>query len=75
MPSSIAHTALVPPRPSFVPPLDIARALAREALDQAEAVDTATANSFVIAREFGGVCESLRQVLAALDAEDGGRHA
>jgi hypothetical protein len=64
-----------PPRPTFVPPLDIAREQARRTLGEANALDMDTATSFAIAREFGGVCEALRQVLAALDAEDGGRHA
>lgn len=71
---TMPHTDLTGPRATFVPPLDIARAMARAALDQANSLDVTTANSFAIAREFGGVCESLRQVLDALDAEDG-RHA
>ncbi|MGV4984574.1 hypothetical protein ACVB8X_14225 [Streptomyces sp. NRAIS4] len=74
MQSSIAHTDLLGPLPTFIPPLDIARAVARQALDQANALDLTSVDSCTVAREFGGVCESLRQVLAALDAEDG-RHA
>lgn len=73
MQTSIAHTDQPSAPTAFVPPLDIARALARHALDQANALDLETANSFAVAREFGGVCESLRQVLDALDAEDGRR--
>lgn len=74
MQTSIAHTEQLGPRPTFVPPLDIARALARQALDQANALDLDIVNSFAVAREFGGLRESLRQVLDALDAQDG-RHA
>ncbi|MFF3847979.1 hypothetical protein [Streptomyces sp. NPDC002328] len=74
MHTSIAYTDLAPTRPAFVPPLDIARAQARHVLDEANALDLDVVDSFVIAREFGGLCEVLRQVLAALDAEDG-RHA
>lgn len=73
MHSSIAHTHPLPPGPAYVPPLDIARELARRTLDEANALDMTTASSWAVAREFGGVCESLRQVLAALDAEDGRR--
>ncbi|SHI65214.1 hypothetical protein [Streptomyces sp. 3214.6] len=71
MQTSIAHTDLAIPRPTFAPPLHIARTQARRVLDEANALDLDTANSFAIAAEFGGVCEVLRQVLAALDAEDG----
>ncbi|WP_432169132.1 hypothetical protein [Streptomyces sp. 1222.5] len=74
MQSSIAHTEITVPRPTFVPPLDIARAQARQALEKANSLDLTVVDSFALAREFGGVCEALRQVLAALDAEDG-RHA
>lgn len=68
MQSSIAHSDLISRRPTFVPPLDIARAQAQRTLDEANALDLHTANSFAVAREFGGLCEALRQVLAALDA-------
>jgi len=71
MHSSIAQADRPPTLPAFVPPLDIARALAREALDRALALDLTTAHSLRLASEFGGVCESLRHVLDALDAEDG----
>lgn len=71
MHSSIAHTDLPPQQPSFVPPLDIAREQARKVLAEANAIDMSTATSFNVAWQFGGVCEVLRQVLAALDAEDG----
>ncbi|WP_158692789.1 hypothetical protein [Streptomyces roseochromogenus] len=74
MQTSIAHTDLLGSRPTFIPPLGIARTMARQALDQANALDLTTVNSFTVAREFGGVCEPLRQVLDALDAQDG-RHA
>ncbi|MCQ9178732.1 hypothetical protein KMT30_06740 [Streptomyces sp. IBSBF 2953] len=74
MRTSIAHTDLDIPRPTFAPPLHIARAQARSVLDEANALDLDTADEFELAREFGGLCEVLRQVLAALDAEDG-RHA
>ncbi|MFF9097626.1 hypothetical protein ACF1AX_31450 [Streptomyces sp. NPDC014802] len=70
MHTSIAHADLVPPRPTFVPPLHIARAQARQALNEANALDLDTANSFTIASHFGGLCETLREVLDALDAED-----
>lgn len=71
MQTSIAYHERPPALSAFVPPLDIARTLARQALDEANALDLTTTDSFTLAREFGGVCESLRQVLAALDAEDG----
>lgn len=74
MSTSIAHTDLAVPRPTFAPPLDIARAQARRVLNEANALDLETADSFALAAEFGGVCEVLRQVLAALDAEER-RHA
>jgi len=70
MPSSIAHTGLVPGRPTFVPPLDVARAQARRTLVEANALDMETADSFAVAGAFGAVCEGLRQVLAALDEQD-----
>ncbi|MFF8406982.1 hypothetical protein ACF06P_35815 [Streptomyces sp. NPDC015684] len=74
MQSSIAYTEIAVPQPTFVPPLDIAREQARQTLDQANSLDLSVIDSFALAREFGGVCEALRQVLAALDAEDS-RHA
>ncbi|MCX3059611.1 hypothetical protein [Streptomyces beihaiensis] len=73
MPTSIAHTSPAALRPTFVPPLDVARSTARQVLDEANALDMDTANSFAVAREFGGVCEVLRQVFAALDAEEARR--
>ena len=70
MRTSIAHA----PRPTalsaFVPPLDIAREQARRILDEANALDLDTAAVGTVAVAFGGLCESLRQVLAALDADD-----
>ncbi|WP_416976643.1 hypothetical protein [Streptomyces sp. T028] len=74
MGSSIPYLDLTVPRPTFVPPLDIARAQAYEVLAEANALDLEVVDSFTIARHFGGVIEVLRQVLTALDAEDG-RHA
>lgn len=74
MQPSIAYTDRLLRLPPVNPPLDIARAHARDVLAQALALDLEIADSFTVAREFGGVCESLRQVLAALDTEDG-RHA
>lgn len=74
MGSSIPYPDLLPPRLDFVPPLDVARQTARQMLDEANALDMDTADSFAVANAFGGVCECLRQVLAALDVEDG-RHA
>ncbi len=70
MRSSIAYADRLLALPPVNPPLDIARAHARKVLAQALAVDMELADSSTVAREFGGVCESLRQVLAALDAED-----
>jgi hypothetical protein len=70
MQSSIAYPDRPPALPRYVPPLDIARSQARQVLDEANAVDMDTADSFTVARVFGGVCEVLRQVLAALDAEE-----
>jgi hypothetical protein len=75
MQSSIAHTELVPQRPTFVPPLDIAREQARHILAEANALDVDTTPGNIVAGMFGALEESLRQVLAALDAEDGGRGA
>ncbi|MET9158231.1 hypothetical protein ABZX56_10925 [Streptomyces parvulus] len=74
MESSIAYADRLLALPPVNPPLDIAVAHARDVLDQALAVDMELADSFTVARELGGVCESLRQVLAAFDAE-AGRHA
>ncbi|MEU7403858.1 hypothetical protein [Streptomyces sp. NPDC044948] len=70
MQSSMAYADRLLALPLVNPPLDIARAHARKVLDQALAVNMELAHSATVAREFGGVCESLRQVLAALDAED-----
>ncbi|WP_329214965.1 hypothetical protein OG352_05645 [Streptomyces sp. NBC_01485] len=75
MQTSIAHTDRPPALPTYVPPLDIAREHARRILDESNALDLDVANSFRLAGQFGAMCESLRQVLDALDAEDGGRHA
>ncbi|GAB2714837.1 hypothetical protein [Streptomyces bullii] len=74
MHSSIAHTEPMPWQPTFVPPLDIAREQARRVLDEANALDTSLASELAVYGTFGALQESLRQVLAALDAEDG-RHA
>ncbi|MEU1596148.1 hypothetical protein ABZ468_25645 [Streptomyces sp. NPDC005708] len=71
MQSSIAHTDLVPALPTFIPPLDVARHNARRMLDEANALDLAVVDSPTVANAFGGVCEVLRQVLGALDVEDG----
>lgn len=67
---SIAYPDLAPPRPTFVPPLDIAREQARRTLDEANALDAATTDQLNVAGSFGALRESLRQLLAALDAED-----
>jgi hypothetical protein len=73
MDTIVTHTSLLSPKPTFVPPLDIARQTARQMLDEANALDMDTADSFAVANAFGGVCEVLRQVLAALDVVDGRR--
>ncbi|WDO09895.1 hypothetical protein ME763_31900 [Streptomyces murinus] len=73
MQSSIAHTVSPDPRLTYTPPLDIARAAARQALNEAPVLDSIGASSLALARAFGHICESLRQVLDALDAEDGRR--
>ncbi|WP_406168989.1 hypothetical protein [Streptomyces sp. NBC_00996] len=70
MQTSIAHTDRPPTLSAFVPPLDIARVQARRTLTEAMALDLETADSLTVAGEFGAVRESLRQVLAALDADD-----
>lgn len=70
MQSSIAHHNWPPAPSTFVPPLDIARTLARQILDRVNALDLTTAHSAALAAELGGVCEALRQVLDALDAEE-----
>ncbi|MFE6362907.1 hypothetical protein ACFVP3_23275 [Streptomyces sp. NPDC057806] len=62
------------PQPTFVPPLHIAREQARRSLDTANALDLDTATVGEVYGSHGALQESLRQVLAALDAEDG-RHA
>jgi len=74
MQTSIAHTDRLPTVLAFVPPLDIARENARRILDESTALDLDITNSFRLAGQFGAVCEVLRQVLAALDAEDGDVH-
>ncbi|MGW6292426.1 hypothetical protein [Streptomyces sp. NPDC055058] len=71
MQTSIAHSASRTPwQPQFAPPLDIARRMAREVLDEVNALDLTVTDSFTLANTFGALQESLRQVLAALDAED-----
>jgi hypothetical protein len=60
-------------QPTFAPPLHIAREQARRCLDEANALDLATATVGEVYGSHGALQESLRQVLAALDAEDG-RH-
>ncbi|MFF9310163.1 hypothetical protein ACF1BS_04550 [Streptomyces sp. NPDC014748] len=70
MQSSIAHADRPRPLPAFVPPLDIARTLARQTLDRANALDLTTTRPAALAAELGGVCEALRQVLDALAAEE-----
>lgn len=80
---SIAHSAsadrdetetalrLVDSTPTFVPPLHIARESAQRILDEANALDLNTATIGEVYGQRGALQESLRQVLAALDAEDG----
>ena len=70
MPSSIAHADRPPTLAGFVPPLDIARDVARRTLDQASGIDPDTAASDTIYGEFGALRETLRLLLAALDVED-----
>lgn len=85
MHTSIAHTniadrdeatalRLVGAVPTFAPPLDIARENGRCALAEAAALDLNTATVGEVYAQHGVLMESLRQVLATLDAEDG-RHA
>ncbi|MGW1796857.1 hypothetical protein ACWCQN_12810 [Streptomyces sp. NPDC001984] len=71
MRSSIAHTDRMPPRPTFVPPLDIAREHARRTLAEANALDLEKTDPLIVAGQFGALQESLRQVLGALNVEDG----
>ncbi|MFJ6730069.1 hypothetical protein ACIQPQ_34735 [Streptomyces sp. NPDC091281] len=69
---SIPQSVSATPAPvRFVPPLDIAREQARTALAEADALDITIATTFEIARAYGAMEEGLRQVLAALDYEDG----
>lgn len=63
---------LVHSTPTFAPPLFIARDNARRILDEANALDLDTATVGEVYGQRGALQESLRQVLAALDAEDGG---
>lgn len=70
MSTSIAHAYRPPTVLTFVPPLDIARENARSILDESTALDLDITNSFRLAGQFGAMCEVLRQVLAALDAEE-----
>jgi hypothetical protein len=86
MHTSIAHTTvadrdegaaalrLVDTPPTFAPPLDIARDNGRHVLAEAVALDLNVATVGEVYGSHGDLMESLRQVLAALDAEDG-RHA
>ncbi|MFJ4365132.1 hypothetical protein ACIP4S_13370 [Streptomyces chartreusis] len=85
MHTSIAHTPVADGRPttpgqwdpyalpSFVPPLFIAREQARRVFDEAAALDVDTAAPGDVYGSHGALLESMRQVLAALDAEDGCR--
>ncbi|MGW6911501.1 hypothetical protein [Streptomyces sp. NPDC054940] len=57
-------------QPTFVPPLHIAREQARIYLDRASALDLDTAPVGDVYGSHGALQESLRQVLAALDAEE-----
>ncbi|MFI6248970.1 hypothetical protein [Streptomyces sp. NPDC051016] len=86
MRTSIAHTnipdrdesaaalRLVSARPEYVPPLDVARDMARTILAEANALDLDVATIGEVYGQRSALQESLRQVLGALDAEDG-RHA
>ncbi|MET7477945.1 hypothetical protein ABZT17_26760 [Streptomyces sp. NPDC005648] len=86
MHTSIAHTdfadrdetatalRIVNSTPTFAPPLDIARRNAHRTLAEASSLDLDTATVGQVYSQCGALQESLRQVLAALDAEDG-RHA
>ncbi|MET9081379.1 hypothetical protein ABZX77_05660 [Streptomyces sp. NPDC004237] len=83
MRTSIAHTnvadrdegaaalRLVDTVPTFAPPLDIARESGRRVLAEATALDLNVATVGDVYSSHGDLMESLRQVLAALDAEDG----
>lgn len=85
MPSSIAHNdiadrdeteaalRLVDSMPTFVPPLDIARRSARSVLDEALALDLDTATIGEAYGQRAALMEALREVLAALDTEEGRR--
>ncbi|MFJ9114419.1 hypothetical protein ACIRJO_02600 [Streptomyces sp. NPDC102394] len=84
MRTSIAHSShsirderetalrIVHTKPAFVPPLDIARDIARRVLDEANALDLDTATVGDVYGQRSALQESLRQVLAALDAQDSG---
>lgn len=85
MHTSIAHTniadrdedtapRLVDAVSTFAPPLDIARENGRRVFAEAAALDLNLATVGEVYGSCGALRESLRQVLAALDAEDG-RHA
>ncbi|MFF0597834.1 hypothetical protein [Streptomyces antibioticus] len=69
MRNSIAHTAPPPAAATYTPPLDVARAQARRVLGEADALDLDITGSFELAGRYGELCEALRQVLAAFDAE------
>ncbi len=56
-----------PTRPAYVPPLDIARSVARAMLDQYATPRSGTG----YAEAYGALKASLESVLAALDTEQG----
>lgn len=58
-------------KPLFVPPLDVAENIARQALAEAESLDYELAPGPVLARHIGSLTCALRMVLDALDAEVG----
>lgn len=82
MRSSIAHTnfadrdesaaalRIVSAGPKYAPPLDIAREMAARVLAEADALDVNVATVGEVYGQRSALHESLRQVLAALDAED-----
>ncbi|MFJ8153875.1 hypothetical protein [Streptomyces sp. NPDC094468] len=71
---NVAALRIVRYEPTFAPPLDVARDTARKVLAEARALDLDVATIGEVYGQRAALQESLRQVMAALDAEEG-RHA
>ena len=58
------------PRAPFVPPYDIARAVARRALSEAAGLEVNAAPAAAVYASWGGLRAALEMLLGALDADD-----